>query len=75
MRLFTGFTPKFVIISVTCIFFVATSLSMLLFVLFGLGIIEMSNVAVGALASVMASLSKLMIEVVKLTGQDMLRLS
>ena len=68
----SGLIPKIIYLSVTCVFCSSIFTSLALFVLLGLGVVEMSDAAVGALASVMIALNGLMRVVAKLAGQGML---
>lgn len=67
-----GFIPKFIYLSVTCVFCSSIFTSLALFVSLGLGVVEMSDAAVGALGSVMIALIGLMRVIVKLAGQGKL---
>lgn len=67
-----GLLLKVLIISVTCVFCLTITTCFALFVLLGLGAIEMSDPAVGTLGVVTIAQIKLMRVVVKLTGQILL---
>lgn len=73
MRLPVGyFIPKILILSVICTFCFTVLTTLVLFVLLGLGVVEMSNTAVSVLGGVTLSQAKLMRVMVKLTGQILL---
>lgn len=73
MRLTLGyFIPKMLILSVICTFSLTVLTTLVLFVLLGLGVVEMSNTAVSVLGGVTLSQAKLMRVMVKLTGQILL---
>lgn len=67
-----GFIPKFVLISVTCVFCLTTITTFALFVFLGLGVVEMSDAAIKTLGGVTITLITLMRMIVKLAGQVML---
>lgn len=67
-----GFIPKFVYISVTCVFCLTTIISFALFVFLGLGIVEMSDTAIRTLGGMTIALVTLMRVIVKVAGQVML---
>jgi len=66
---FGYFIPKLLILSVIGSFCFTVLTTLVLFVLLGLGLVEMSNTAVGALSGLTLSQAKLMRVMVKLTGQ------
>ena len=66
------FIPKILILSVIGTFCFTVLTTLVLFVLLGLGLVEMSNTAVGALSGLTLSQAKLMREMVKLAGQILL---
>ncbi|EJM9694859.1 TPA: hypothetical protein J5G41_003895 [Escherichia coli] len=66
------FIPKMLIISLIGIYCFTVLTTMVLFVLLGLGVVEMSNTAVSVLGGVTYSQAKLMRVIVKLTGQILL---
>lgn len=73
MRLEPGYSiPKMLILSVICTFCLTVLTTLVLFVLLGLGVVEMSNTAVSVLGGVTLSQVKLMRVMVKLTGQILL---
>lgn len=64
--------PKFVFYSVTCVFCLTILISFALFVLLGLGVVEMSDMAISTLGGITIALITLMRIVVKLAGKVML---
>ncbi|HAW7885495.1 TPA: hypothetical protein JLN09_001794 [Escherichia coli] len=67
-----GLIPKFVYFSVTCVFCLSILTSFALLVLLGLGVVEMSDMAISTLGGITIALITLMRIIVKLAGQGML---
>lgn len=67
-----GLFPKFVLYSVTCFFCLTILTSFALFVLLGLGVVEMSDMAISTLGGITIAFITLMRIVVKLAGKVML---
>lgn len=67
-----GLIPKIVFLSVTLVFFIGILTILALFVSLGLGVVEMSDIAVSTLGGVTIALINLMRAIVKLAEQFML---